>query len=180
MGRSAHWPVVRKALFWIQKPATCSPTRTSLKVTSAARSISGPRSYRHPILRGYRFLRGAIVETCLRNLLNHGRLKLLPWRISVRISRMPATRSFLGSHGLHFKERKVAQAAAQKSWQKRDLPNWRIRVDDLLKGKQIIVSGRREWNAIYVAARRKRVQTLRKDFRLSVRSRSCRETRRQN
>jgi hypothetical protein len=28
--------------------------------------------------------------------------------------------------------RKVAQAAAKKSWQNRDLPNWRDRVGDLL------------------------------------------------
>ena len=49
--------------------------------------------------------------------------------------------------------RKVAQAAAKKSWQNRDLPNWRDRVDDLLKGKQILVKDLREVNALYVAAR---------------------------
>ncbi len=61
--------------------------------------------------------------------------------------------------------RKVAQAAAKKSWQNRDLPNWRDRVDDLLKGKQILVKDLREVNALYVAARRKGVQTRR--FKLS-------------
>jgi hypothetical protein len=33
-----------------------------------------------------------------------------------------------------FKELGVAQAAAKKSWQKRNLPNWRDRVEDLLSG----------------------------------------------
>ena len=61
--------------------------------------------------------------------------------------------------------RKVAQAAAKKSWQNRDLPNWRDRVGDLLKGKQILVKDLREVNALYVAARRKGVQTRR--FKLS-------------
>ncbi len=61
--------------------------------------------------------------------------------------------------------RKVAQAAAKKSWQNRDLPNWRGRVGDLLKGKQIFVKNLREFNALYIAARRKRVQTRR--FKLS-------------
>jgi hypothetical protein len=61
--------------------------------------------------------------------------------------------------------RRVAQAAAKKSWQNRDLPNWRDRVGDLLKGKQILVKDLREFNAIYVAARRKGVQTRR--FKLS-------------
>ena len=63
------------------------------------------------------------------------------------------------------KNRYLAQAAAKKSWQNRDLPNWRDRVDDLLKGKQIIVNGLREWNSIYVAARRRNVQSLR--FKIS-------------
>jgi hypothetical protein len=54
-----------------------------------------------------------------------------------------------------------AQAAAKKSWQNRDLPNWRDRVGDLLKGKQIVVKDLREFNALYVAARRKGVQTRR-------------------
>jgi len=58
------------------------------------------------------------------------------------------------------KDRKAAQAAAKKSWLSRDLPNWRSQVDDLLKGKQIIVNGRREWNSIYVAAKRKWVRAL--------------------
>jgi len=49
--------------------------------------------------------------------------------------------------------RRLAQAAAKKAWLNRDLPNWRDRVGDLLKGKQIIVNGLREWNSIYVAAR---------------------------
>ena len=61
--------------------------------------------------------------------------------------------------------RKVAQAAAKKSWQNRDLPNWRDRVGDLLKGKQILVKDLKEVNALYVAARRKGVQTRR--FKLS-------------
>jgi hypothetical protein len=61
--------------------------------------------------------------------------------------------------------RKVAQAAAKKSWLNRDLPNWRDRVGDLLKGKQILVKDLREFNALYVAARRKGVQTRR--FKLS-------------
>ena len=55
----------------------------------------------------------------------------------------------------------VAQAAAKKSWENRNLPNWRDRVDDLLQRKQIIVTDLREWNSIYVAAKRKRVHTLR-------------------
>jgi hypothetical protein len=59
----------------------------------------------------------------------------------------------------------VAQAAAKKSWENRNLPNWRDRVGDLLKGEQIIVNGLREWNSIYVAARRKKVQALR--FKIS-------------
>jgi hypothetical protein len=59
-----------------------------------------------------------------------------------------------------FKDPKLAQAAAKKSWLFRDLPNWRSQVDDLLKGKQIIVNGRREWNSIYVAAKRKWVRAL--------------------
>jgi hypothetical protein len=57
--------------------------------------------------------------------------------------------------------RTVAQAAAKKSWENRDVPNWRDRVDDLLEGKQIIVKDLRQFNSIYVAAKRKRVQTLR-------------------
>jgi hypothetical protein len=61
--------------------------------------------------------------------------------------------------------RTVAQAAAKKSWENRDMPNWRDRVDDLLKGKQILVKNLRQFNSIYVAARRKRVQTLR--FKIS-------------
>jgi hypothetical protein len=61
--------------------------------------------------------------------------------------------------------RKVAQAAAKKSWQNRDLPNWCDRVDDLLKGKQILAKNLREVNALYVAARRKGAQTRR--FKLS-------------
>jgi hypothetical protein len=66
--------------------------------------------------------------------------------------------------------RKVAQAAAKKSWQNRDLSNWRDRVGDLLKGKQILVKDLREFNALYVAARRKGVQTCR--FKLSNRGAS--------
>jgi len=61
--------------------------------------------------------------------------------------------------------RRLAQAAAKKAWLNRDLPNWRDRVGDLLKGKQIIVNGLREWNSIYVAARRQKVQALR--FKIS-------------
>ena len=61
--------------------------------------------------------------------------------------------------------REVAQAAAKKSCQNRDLPNWRDLIGDLLKGKQIIVDGVREWNSIYVAARRRNVQALR--FKIS-------------
>jgi len=57
--------------------------------------------------------------------------------------------------------RKVAQAAAKRSWENRDLPNWRDRVDDLLKGEQIFVKDLRQWNSIYVAAKRKGVPTLR-------------------
>jgi hypothetical protein len=56
---------------------------------------------------------------------------------------------------------KLAQAAAKKSWENRDLPNWRDRVGDLLEGKQIFVKDLREVNALYVAARRKGVQTRR-------------------
>ena len=47
----------------------------------------------------------------------------------------------------------------------KDLPNWRDRVGDLLKGEQILVKDLREFNALYVAARRKGVQTRR--FKLS-------------
>jgi hypothetical protein len=54
---------------------------------------------------------------------------------------------------------RLAQAAAKKSWQNRDLPNLRDRVGDLLKGKQILVKDLREFNALYVAARRKGVRT---------------------
>jgi hypothetical protein len=61
--------------------------------------------------------------------------------------------------------RRVAQAAAKKSWQNRDLPNWRDKVGDLLKGKQLLVKDLREFNALYVAARRKGIQTRR--FKLS-------------
>jgi hypothetical protein len=61
--------------------------------------------------------------------------------------------------------RAVAQAAGKKSWENRNLPNWRDRVDELLKGKQIFVRDLRQFNSIYVAARRKRVQTLR--FKIS-------------
>ncbi len=57
--------------------------------------------------------------------------------------------------------RTVAQAAAKKSWENRNLPNWRDRVDDLLKGNQILVKDLRQFNSIYVAAKRKRVHTLR-------------------
>ena len=56
--------------------------------------------------------------------------------------------------------RTVAQAAAKKSWENRDIPNWYDRVDELLKGKQILVKDLRQSNSIYVAAKRKRVQTL--------------------
>ena len=59
----------------------------------------------------------------------------------------------------------LARAAAKKSWENRDLPNWRDRVGDLLEGKQIFVKDLREFNALYVAARRKGVQTRR--FKLS-------------
>src|SRR6516164_10135218 len=61
--------------------------------------------------------------------------------------------------------RRLARAAAKKSWLNRDLPNWRDRVGDLLEGKQIFVKDLREFNALYVAARRKGVQTRR--FKLS-------------
>ena len=61
--------------------------------------------------------------------------------------------------------RAIARAAAKKSGENRDLPNWRDRVDDLLEGKQIFVKDLRQFNSIYVAARRKRVQTLR--FKIS-------------
>ena len=61
--------------------------------------------------------------------------------------------------------RKVAQAAARKSWLNRDLPNWRDRVGDRLRGIQILVKDLREVNALYVAARRKGIQTRR--FKLS-------------
>jgi hypothetical protein len=44
-------------------------------------------------------------------------------------------------------------------------PNWRDRVGDLLEGSQIFVKDLREFNALYVAARRKGVQTRR--FKLS-------------
>jgi hypothetical protein len=67
--------------------------------------------------------------------------------------------------------RAVAQAAAKKSWENRDLPNWRDRVDELLKGKQIFVKDLRQFNSVYVAAKRKRVQTLRfkiSDFKFAV------------
>jgi hypothetical protein len=37
----------------------------------------------------------------------------------------------------------------------RDLPNWRDQVDDLLEGKQIFVRNLRQFNSIYVAAKRK-------------------------
>jgi hypothetical protein len=40
--------------------------------------------------------------------------------------------------------RAIAQAAAKKSWESRDLPNWRDQVDDLLKGKQIFVKNLRQ------------------------------------
>jgi len=56
---------------------------------------------------------------------------------------------------------RLARAAAKKSWENRDLPNWRDRVGDLLEGKQIFVKNLREFNALYVAARRKGVQTRR-------------------
>jgi hypothetical protein len=61
--------------------------------------------------------------------------------------------------------RRLAQAAAKKSWENRDFPNWRDRVGDLLQGKQIFVKDLREFNALYIAARRKGVQTRR--FKLS-------------
>ena len=61
--------------------------------------------------------------------------------------------------------RAIAQAAAKKSWENRNLSNWRDRVDELLKGKQIFVKDLRQFNSIYVAAKRKRVQTLR--FKIS-------------
>jgi hypothetical protein len=57
--------------------------------------------------------------------------------------------------------RTVAQAAAKKSWENRNVPNWRDRVDDLLEGQQIFVKDLRQFNSIYVAARRKQVHTLR-------------------
>ena len=57
--------------------------------------------------------------------------------------------------------RAIAQAAAKKSWESRNLPNWRDRIDELLKGKQILVKDLRQFNSIYVAARRRRVQILR-------------------
>jgi hypothetical protein len=59
-----------------------------------------------------------------------------------------------------YKDRQIALAAAKKSWLNRDAPNWRDQVKELLRGKQIIVKGRREWNSIYVAARRKGVRTI--------------------
>jgi len=61
--------------------------------------------------------------------------------------------------------RKVAQAAARKSWLNRDLPNWRDRVGDRLRGIQILVKDLREVNALYVAARRRGIRTRR--FKLS-------------
>jgi hypothetical protein len=60
---------------------------------------------------------------------------------------------------------RLARAAAKKSWENRDLSNWRDRVGDLLEGKQIFVKDLREASALYVAARRKGVQTRR--FKLS-------------
>jgi hypothetical protein len=65
--------------------------------------------------------------------------------------------AYLRAKGL---PRTVAQAAAKKSWGNRDIPNWRDRVDDLLRGKQILVKDLRQSNSIYAAAKRKRVQTL--------------------
>ena len=56
---------------------------------------------------------------------------------------------------------RLARASGKKSWENRDLPNWRDRVGDLLEGKQIFVKNLREFNALYVAARRKGVQILR-------------------
>ena len=55
----------------------------------------------------------------------------------------------------------TAQAAAKKSWQNRNLRNWRNQVGDLLEGRQITVKGRIEWNGIYTAAKRKGVRALR-------------------
>ena len=60
---------------------------------------------------------------------------------------------------------RLARASGKKSWENRDLPNWRDRVGDLLEGEQIFVKDLREFNALYVAARRKGVQTRR--FKLS-------------
>jgi hypothetical protein len=57
--------------------------------------------------------------------------------------------------------RTVAQAAAKKSWENRDLPNWRDRINDLFGRKADSRKRFAAGNSIYVAARRKRVQTLR-------------------
>ena len=74
---------------------------------------------------------------------------------------MPLKDRYLARSSRKGLPRTVAQAAAKKSWENRNLPNWRDRVDDLLKGNQILVKDLRQFNSIYVAAKRKRVHTLR-------------------
>ena len=59
---------------------------------------------------------------------------------------------------------RLARAAAKKSWENRDAPNWRDRVGDLLEGKQIFVKDLREFNALYVAARRKECKHVASNF----------------
>ena len=71
---------------------------------------------------------------------------------------MPLKDRYVARRGL---PRTVAQAAAKKSWENRNLPNWRDRVDDLLEGNQILVKDLRQFNSIYVVVKRKRVHTLR-------------------
>ena len=79
----------------------------------------------------------------------------------LKSSAMPLKDRYVASNLWKGLPRAVAQAAAKKSWENRDMPNWRDRVDDLLEGKQILLKDLRQFNSIYVAARRKRVQTLR-------------------
>jgi hypothetical protein len=81
-----------------------------------------------------------------------------PNRLILGVRSMPLKDRCVTRRGL---PRTVAQAAAKESWENRDRPNWRDRVDDLLKGKQILVKDLRQSNSIYVAAKRKGVHTLR-------------------
>jgi hypothetical protein len=79
--------------------------------------------------------------------LAHFERKVDPRRRALRTSYIESPEGLRGALSLWKlipkAQERIAQAAAKKSWEKRKLPNWRDRVDYLLKGRQIITGALR-------------------------------------